>query len=231
MPDPSSSPTTVLVVKGTINKGEHVASRLYWGMYLRGTFSVPEAPVRAQACVSGLGYCDLLVNGVRVGDHRLDPGQTEYGKAALYASHDATGLVKAGTNVAQVVLGNGRYVEAYGFGPPRVSLQLVVEFADGRRQVVVTDGSWRCSHGPIRQNGIYEGEHLRRARDARRVGRSGLRRQRLASRGRGGRSPARLADDAADPRPRRASRPGASRVPARASSCSTSGRTSRASCA
>lgn len=160
MPEPSSSPTTVLVVKGTINKGEHAASRLFWGMYLRGTFPVPEAPVRAQACVSGLGYCDLLVNGVRVGDHRLDPGQTEYGKAALYASHDATGLVKAGTNVAQIVLGNGRYVEAYGFGPPKATFQLVLEFADGRRQVVVTDGSWRCSHGPIRQNGIYEGEHF-----------------------------------------------------------------------
>jgi alpha-L-rhamnosidase len=60
--------------------------------------------------------------------------------------------------VAQIVLGNGRYVEAYGFGPPRASLQLTIEFADGRRQTVVTDASWRCSHGPIRQNGIYEGE-------------------------------------------------------------------------
>jgi alpha-L-rhamnosidase len=160
MPDPSWSPTTVLLVKGTINEGRHVDSRLYWGMYLRGAFTVPEAPVRAQACVSGLGYGDLLLNGTRVGDHRLDPGQTEYGKAALYASHDVTSLVRVGANVAQIVLGNGRYVEAYGFGPPKAFLQLAMEFADGRRETVVTDASWRCSHGPIRQNGIYEGEHV-----------------------------------------------------------------------
>lgn len=160
MPDPSWSPTTVLLLNGTINKHSHVESRLYWGIYLRGSFTVAEAPARVQACISGLGYGDLLINGTRVGDHRLDPGQTDYGKAALYASHNATGLVHAGVNVAQIVLGNGRYVEAYGFGPPKASLQLVLEFSDGRRQTVVTDATWRCSHGPIRQNGIYEGEHV-----------------------------------------------------------------------
>jgi len=66
--------------------------------------------------------------------------------------------VKAGRNVAQVVLGNGRYVEAYGYGKPRCFVQLELWFADGSSQRVVSDSSWKFSHGPIRGNGIYDGE-------------------------------------------------------------------------
>src|SRR3954471_212789 len=43
---------------------------------LRRTFGLPAAPVPARLHVTSLGDHELRINGVRVGDHLLDPGWT-----------------------------------------------------------------------------------------------------------------------------------------------------------
>ena len=158
MPDPSWTGTRVLVVSSSINAGGLVDSRQHWGIYGRKEFVLDQAPVRARAYVCGLGCHELYLNGQRLGSHRLDPGQTDYNKFALYSAHDATRAARAGRNVVHILLGNGRYVDAYGFGKPRCIVQLLLWFGDESTVRVVTDGTWKFSHGPLRRNGIYDGE-------------------------------------------------------------------------
>ncbi len=158
MKETQGTPSPVLLVGNTIEHGSIVQAKLCEGIYLRKRFTVVGSVTRARIYISGLGYYELMVNGAPIGDHRLDPGQTDYAKAALYASHDATEALREGTNVIQIVLGNGRYLDAYGFGAPRVKAQLLLEHGDGRRETAATDESWRCTYGPIEWNGIYAGE-------------------------------------------------------------------------
>ena len=133
-------------------------------IYLRRAFNVKQGIKYAQCCVSGLGYYELHINGQKVGDHLLDPGQTDYSHYALYSTFDVTELLKQGSNGVGIILGNGRHIEAYEYGKPRGIMQLFLEYEDGSSETVLTDSHWKASHGPIMENGMYFGERY----DARR---------------------------------------------------------------
>ncbi len=130
------------------------------------------APVRrARLYVTGLGYYEAFLNGVRVGDQVLDPGWTMYGKRVFYSTYDVTSQVKQGRNCVGVMLGNGWYnplpLRMWGnrnlrdhlaIGRPRFIAQLDVELADGSRRSIVSDGTWRVADGPLVFNSVYLGE-------------------------------------------------------------------------
>ena len=132
----------------------------------RKEFRIERNLKRATVHVCGLGFFELRLNGRKVGDHVLDPGWTNYRKTALYVTHDVTSHVRSGGNAIGVMLGNGmynvpggRYVKFKGsFGPPKLILQLRLEFADGSSQLVVSDTSWKAAPGPIVFSCIYGGE-------------------------------------------------------------------------
>ena len=68
----------------------------------RKVFEVQKPLVRATACICGLGYYELRLNGKKVGDRVLDPKFTRYDKRALYAVYDVTEqLARARTRSAQ----------------------------------------------------------------------------------------------------------------------------------
>ncbi len=129
----------------------------YHASYFRKSFTVDKRPEEARLFVCGLGAFDAMLNGVKLGDHHLDPPQTHYSEVATYISLDVDTLA-LGENVLGVVLGNGRYVESYGYGQPRLRAYLATYFASGELVVVESDESWSCSDGPIEKNGIYTGE-------------------------------------------------------------------------
>ncbi|HEY9172560.1 MAG TPA: family 78 glycoside hydrolase catalytic domain [Verrucomicrobiae bacterium] len=137
----------------------------------RKEFMLDKKIARARAYVSGLGYYELRLNGERVGDQVLDPGWTTYSKRVLFSTYDVTAQLKRGGNALGIMLGNGWFNplplplwgrikpgEALTTGEPRAIVQLVVEFADGTAQTVVTDESWRVSDGPVMRNSVYLGE-------------------------------------------------------------------------
>jgi alpha-L-rhamnosidase len=137
-------------------------------VYLRRSMKLPRRPRRATAYICGLGYYEFYLNGKRVGDHVLDPGFTDYDKRVLYASYDVTDLVSVGANAVGVVLGNGWYhpvtPDLFGFEKapwrqtPRLRMNLDLEYADGRRETVAADTSWKWSTGPLVFNCIRGGE-------------------------------------------------------------------------
>ncbi len=137
----------------------------------RKEFALEKNIARARIYVSGLGYYELHLNGQRVGDHMLDPGWTTYSKRVLYSTYDVTKLLKPGRNALGVILGNGWFnplpLRLWGsinlrdhltIGPPRVILQLAIDYADGTSQIVPTDESWKTGDGPILRNNVYLGE-------------------------------------------------------------------------
>ncbi len=137
--------------------------------YLRRRFHAEKSDVvRATAYVAGLGYYELYLNGQKVGDHCLDPVLHEYHARVPYVTYDVTKMVQGGEeNVLGAILGNGRYyaprrdnptvTRDYGF--PKLLCQLEIEYADGTKQLVVSDRSWKLTtDGPIRANNDYDGE-------------------------------------------------------------------------
>lgn len=128
-------------------------------LYFREQFSVSKPVERARAYIAGLGYYELRINGSKVGDHVLDPGQTEYGKRVLYATYDVAPHLKPGKNAVAVVVGNGWY------GMPKLLVQLEVTYRDGSVEKFCTHGGgagastpWRVTDGPILGNSVYDGE-------------------------------------------------------------------------
>jgi alpha-L-rhamnosidase len=135
--------------------------------YLRKSFEVGKAVRRARLYATALGVYELHLNGDRVGTDLLAPGWTDYSRRVLYQTYDVTGQILDGENVLGAVLGVGWYAgpltwelkrNCFGESPPRLLVQLEIEFEDGTTQRIVSDGSWRGATGPIRYSEIYEGE-------------------------------------------------------------------------
>ncbi len=126
-------------------------------IYLRKEFEVREKPALALAFVCGLGAYEFRLNGEKVGDRVLDPGWTDYRKRALYSTFDITPLLQT-RNAAGIILGNGRHIKNLGYGPPKLTCRIEVEYESGDRTIVMSDESWTSSYGPLQENGLYSGE-------------------------------------------------------------------------
>jgi alpha-L-rhamnosidase len=134
---------------------------------LRKAFELPAAPRRARLHVTSLGVHEVRLNGVRVGDHLLDPGWTAYRQRLLVSTHDVTDLLAAGPNVLAGRLGDGWYRGRLGWDPQEdrcrygrqlgLLAQLEVELPDGSTVTVGTDGTWRAGTGEIRAADLYDG--------------------------------------------------------------------------
>lgn len=134
--------------------GEYIQT---WAIYLEKEFRTKPGLKSARAYICGLGFYELEINGRKVGDRVLDPAATNYTKSALYSTYDITKLLRPANRI-MIVLGNGRHIVKFGFGPPKVIAQIEIDYRSGERQVVGTDASWKAGYGPIQENGLYFGE-------------------------------------------------------------------------
>lgn len=133
----------------------------------RKEFSMKKKVASATAYITAHGLYEAQINGQRVGQDYLAPGWTAYQKRLQYQAYDVTSLLKNGSNTVGATLGNGwwrgyiGWVTAKNFYGPDASLllQLDIEYTDGSRETIGSDGTWKCStYGPIRNSEIYHGE-------------------------------------------------------------------------
>lgn len=124
-----------------------------------------DKPVRsARAYVSGVGYFELYINGSRIGENVLDPGQTNYEKHTLYVTHDITKHLRSGANALGFWLGNGFYGQnlafdpAFGYGKPSVRAKFVIDYQDGSHAEFSTSTDWKTAQSPIIFDNVYWGE-------------------------------------------------------------------------
>ncbi|MCU4975491.1 glycoside hydrolase family 78 protein [Halobacteria archaeon AArc-m2/3/4] len=129
---------------------------------LRTSVELSKPVETARIHVATLGYGELYVNGVRMGEAVLDPAWTQYDERVLYNTYDVSEALKAGENAIGLWLGRGRFSRGNrdwsGFGSPRAICQLNITYEDGTVRRVSTDLSWRSTESPIVENDIYDGE-------------------------------------------------------------------------
>lgn len=133
---------------------------------LRREFT-PGGSIRsARVFASGLGFYELTINGRRIGKSVTGPARTDYRQRVLYDAFDITDALRDGPNAIGIMLGSGWYNPPKKFwgwrmqwyGSPKAILQCHIEYDDGTTEILCTDGTWRCSTGPITESCIYDGE-------------------------------------------------------------------------
>ncbi len=133
--------------------------------YLRKTFFVGARVARARLYATALGLYEVQLNGQRIGDLQLAPGWTDYRKRVHYQVFDATPMLVVGDNTLGAILGDGWYCghvawrgrQLYG-ERPRFLAQLVIEYLDGRTDVIGTDSTWKFAYGPLLESDLLMGE-------------------------------------------------------------------------
>lgn len=134
---------------------------------LRKSANISKPLKAATAFVSGLGHFEFSINGEKIGDHFLDPGWTQYDKHTLYVTFDITKNITAGENVFGMELGNGFYYipggPRYrkltgGYGYPKMIANILIEYADGSTENIISDASWKTAPAATYFSSIYGGE-------------------------------------------------------------------------
>ncbi|WP_211316518.1 family 78 glycoside hydrolase catalytic domain [Niabella yanshanensis] len=140
--------------------------------YLRREVRLKTGIKRARLYVTSLGLNEFYVNGTRIGSDYFLPGWTDYNKRLYYQVYDVSKNIKAGDNVLGAVLSPGWYAGYVGYallvGSPQVRgfygntpllrASVWVEYHNGEREIIATDGSWKASDGALRETDILNGE-------------------------------------------------------------------------
>ena len=135
---------------------------------LRREFRLPKPIARARLYATALGAYELSINGQAVSDRRLAPESTDFRSRALYQTYDVTSLLRQGGNAIGAHVADGWFASAfsyidlrYAFGPPprRFIAQLDLIYADGSRERIRTDATWKLSLSPVLTSEIYNGEN------------------------------------------------------------------------
>ncbi|MGN6435315.1 MAG: family 78 glycoside hydrolase catalytic domain [Agriterribacter sp.] len=140
--------------------------------YLRKEAAVSGAVKKATLYVTALGLYEFNINGKRIGEDYFAPGWTDYNKRVYYNAYDVTSQLKPGNNALSAALSTGWYAGYLGYAllvgsptqygfygkVPLLKAQLEIEYADGKKETIVTDNSWKASTGGIREADILNGE-------------------------------------------------------------------------
>jgi alpha-L-rhamnosidase len=121
----------------------------------------------AELAVSSLGVFEAYLNGRPVGPDVLSPGWTSYEWRLRYRTYDVQDLLLP-TSVLGISLGNGWSRGRLGWNGNRafygdrlaVIAQLELTFADGHRQLVRTDETWRAGPSATLANDLYDGQTI-----------------------------------------------------------------------
>lgn len=133
----------------------------------RKYISVAQEVQSARLYIAACGLYEARLDGEKIGNYCLAPGHTDYRKRVQYQTYDVTELLSVGNHTMTVQLADGWYRGACGawgirnqYGTEtKLLAQLEISYADGKRDLIVTDESWDWSNdGPIRFADNKDGE-------------------------------------------------------------------------
>jgi hypothetical protein len=165
-----SMPDSLRLVPGVHGSGNHLGAYMAVKRPVVPQFRKEIRVVRnvqeAFLYVSGLGHYTVTIDGVSPDNRFLAPGWTNYAKTCLYNGYDITTLLDQGDHAIGITVGNGffninreRYrklVNAWGM--PMMRMILVIRYADGTSERIVSDETWKAAPSPITYTSIYGGE-------------------------------------------------------------------------
>ena len=134
------------------------------------TVQIGHGVLRAALYITALGVYQVYVDGHELPDTILAPEWTNFWKRSQYRALDLTAMLNEGRHDLTVTLSNGWYSGMwqkwppvpYNYGTyPELCAELHLEYADGRTEIIPTDGEWRATERlPVVFAGIYEGETI-----------------------------------------------------------------------
>ena len=100
------------------------------------------------------GIYTARINGRRVGNVELAPGNTSYRHYLEYQAYDVTNLIKSGENAIGITIADGWWSGKVGltglscqYGDRVAALfQIDVEYEDGSREVICSDSDLSLIH-------------------------------------------------------------------------------------
>lgn len=128
---------------------------------------------RARMYVTGVGLFEASINGEKLGNEYLTPYVNHYETGIQVLTFPAEAYLKPNCgeeNTIEILLGKGWYMGVFGLGLTADNYgnrmaaiaELHVEYTDGSKEVIGTDGSWKYCGSDIEDSGIYLGETLNR---------------------------------------------------------------------
>ena len=123
-------------------------------------FALDVMPAKAVFSVAVAGWCEVFVNGAKVGKDVLSPVACQPDRRISTLDFDVGSLLKVGTNVVEVLLGNGWQntftIDTWGFcdAPWRSCPKICGKLKCDGRTLFVTDGSWRAFDSPVVFNSL-----------------------------------------------------------------------------
>lgn len=160
-----------LIVPGSVPRIDIVLPIEAPAPLVRRGFRLPAKRIaHARLYIAGAGWPRISLNGRPVGASAMASGYTAYDKRILYQTYDVTGSLRAGANALGAELGRGWYgltdpnewywQSAPWHAEPAIRAQLDIVFADGTRQRIATDPSWKTVSGPTLGDSVYRGERF-----------------------------------------------------------------------
>lgn len=135
---------------------------------LQKEFNLAKRATRARIYVTSVGAYHLIFNGKKIGREVFAPTLTKESNLLNYQIYEISNDdLSIGVNFITVTLGNAWWGSGVDWikekatkndGFCKLLFQLELEFYDGSRQTVVSDGSWKTRLSPIISNTIYGGE-------------------------------------------------------------------------
>jgi len=135
-------------------------------MTFRKGFVIDRKVKKAYITSSAIGIYDLYLNGQLLNTDYFSPGFTSYKKTLQYNYYDVTSLLGS-CNEMVAVVGAGWAVGRFTYNSKThitadrqaLLLELFIEYSDGEKEKIITDGSWAVTQqGNYRFGDFYDGE-------------------------------------------------------------------------
>ncbi|MCR6634473.1 alpha-L-rhamnosidase [Devosia sp.] len=136
------------------------------GSFVSTSFELADVQGSETLFVTAWGLYRASINGRRVGAEVLSPGWTNYDARLAIQEYAVADLLKPGTNVIEISLGDGWFRSPLmwtGNGLANIWGEKIGAFAELRRApegqvLLASDGTWRSGETAVRKSGIYFGE-------------------------------------------------------------------------
>lgn len=147
--------------------------------HVRSEFELAEDKeiAKARMYVTAQGGYEMFINGERMSDDYFNPGISTFAKTLHYHTYDVTDMLSSGRNAMGALLGPGFWTGFMTFTPNNYNMfgdseallaKLVVTYADGSTQTVVTDpATWTAfNDGPNRYADNFQGVRYDASKEA-----------------------------------------------------------------
>ncbi|MGA1978693.1 MAG: family 78 glycoside hydrolase catalytic domain [Bacteroidales bacterium] len=132
----------------------------------RREFAISKKVEGAYLFISGLGQYTISIDGRSPDDRFLSPGWTLYSKTCFYDGYDLTNRLSPGIHAIGITVGNGffnidreRYRKLVAaWGMPMMRIIVLINYADGSSEQLVSDNKWKTAASPVTYTSIYGGE-------------------------------------------------------------------------